>query len=81
MNKNPSPIIKWVGGKRALLPQLLPRLPRSYRTYHEPFLGGGALFCALRPRFSYLADANPELVALYRCIKTQPHALMRRWGE
>ncbi|CAA7616941.1 Dam family site-specific DNA-(adenine-N6)-methyltransferase [Magnetospirillum sp. UT-4] len=81
MNMPIAPIIKWVGGKRALLPHLLPRVPPGFRTYHEPFLGGGALFCALRPRFAYLADANPELVALYRAVKARPQALMRRMAE
>lgn len=73
-----SPVIKWVGGKRGLLPELLARMPPSFRTYHEPFLGGGALFCALRPAFAHLADTNPELVTLYRTIKAQPLALMQR---
>ncbi|MBC7907526.1 MAG: Dam family site-specific DNA-(adenine-N6)-methyltransferase [Rhodospirillaceae bacterium] len=73
-----SPVIKWVGGKRGLLPELLARLPASLRTYHEPFLGGGALFCALRPASAHLADTNAELVTLYRVIKAQPLALMQR---
>jgi len=42
------PFVKWVGGKRRLLPQLLARLPAAFKNYHEPFLGGGALFFALR---------------------------------
>ncbi|HLO77776.1 MAG TPA: Dam family site-specific DNA-(adenine-N6)-methyltransferase [Magnetospirillum sp.] len=81
MNIKPAPIVKWVGGKRSLLPELLPRMPAAFRTYHEPFLGGGALFCAVRPRFAYLADANADLIALYRSIKVQPHALMRRVSD
>lgn len=81
MNTLPTPVVKWVGGKRCLLPELLPRMPATFRTYHEPFLGGGALFCAARPRFAYLADANADLIALYRSIKAQPHALMRRVSD
>ncbi len=42
------PFVKWVGGKRSLLPQLLDRLPAAFNNYYEPFLGGGALFFALR---------------------------------
>ena len=35
------PFLKWVGGKRSILPELIPRLPTSYKSYYEPFLGGG----------------------------------------
>lgn len=72
------PIVKWIGGKGRLLPELVSRLPGRFKTYHEPFIGGGALFFAIRPRFAYLADANPELVNLYQCIKREPGALMDR---
>lgn len=40
-------IVKWAGGKRKLLPELLARMPKFFRRYHEPFFGGGALFFAL----------------------------------
>lgn len=41
------PFVKWVGGKRSLLGELLSRAPKNFRRYHEPFLGGGAFFFAL----------------------------------
>lgn len=51
----PRPFIKWVGGKRQLLPALLPILDRlgvqdvmaGRGRFFEPFLGGGAVFFAL----------------------------------
>ncbi|MDE2951008.1 MAG: DNA adenine methylase [Chloroflexota bacterium] len=42
------PFVKWVGGKRSLLPELLARIPAQFNNYYEPFIGGGALFFALR---------------------------------
>jgi DNA adenine methylase len=65
------PFLKWVGGKRQLLPELLKRVPTSYGTYHEPFVGGGALFFALQPKhvLSVLSDANLELVTTYRAVQ------------
>jgi DNA adenine methylase len=38
------PILKWAGGKRQLLSELTALFPVSYETYHEPFVGGGAVF-------------------------------------
>ena len=67
------PFLKWAGGKTALLPEILPRLPKKIKTYYEPFVGGGAVFFALAAegRFerAVLGDANQELVETYFSIK------------
>jgi DNA adenine methylase len=63
------PFLKWAGGKAQLLPELLARVPGIYETYREPFLGGGALFWALRPQKAVLSDANLELVRTWRAVK------------
>ena len=42
------PFVKWVGGKRSLLNELLRRIPNDFNNYYEPFVGGGALFFALK---------------------------------
>lgn len=77
----PRPFVKWAGGKRQLLPQLLSRVPRSFRRYHEPFVGGGALFFALRgrqllPQGARLADINPELVNAYQVVRDRVETLI-----
>jgi DNA adenine methylase len=62
------PFLRWAGGKTQLLSQLLEHVPDQYGTYHEPFLGGGALFFTLRPRFAELGDMNVRLVNAYDCL-------------
>ena len=47
-NLTPKPFVKWVGGKRSLIKELMSRMPSGFNNYYEPFLGGGALFFALR---------------------------------
>jgi DNA adenine methylase len=78
---NAAPFVKWAGGKRRLLPQLLARLPRRMTTYFEPFVGGGAVFFALanERRFerAVLGDDNAELIEVYRVVRDDPETLVR----
>lgn len=74
----PKPFLKWAGGKARLLPELLKRAPSTFGVYHEPFLGGGALFFALRPKLSSLSDANASLIATYRVVRDRAEALIGR---
>ena len=55
------PCIRWVGGKKQLLPQLLALLPKEFDTYYEPFVGGGALYFALEPKLTFLSDTSAGL--------------------
>jgi len=63
------PFLKWVGGKRQLVPHLVARAPRSFGQYFEPLVGGGALFFHLRPREAVVADANERLIRTYRVVR------------
>lgn len=65
----PRPFLKWVGGKGQLIEQYQPFIPKQFRTYHEPFLGGGAVFFHLLPKQAFLTDINPELVNVYLCVR------------
>ena len=71
------PFLKWAGGKRKLLPKLLSFLPERIGTYHEPFMGGGALFFALaaqQPRrfeAACIADGNQRLMRCYRAVRDE----------
>ncbi len=75
-NKLVSPVVKWVGGKRQLLPILTPMLPKRISTYCEPFLGGGALLFSKQPKKAFVNDINPELINLYQVIKNDVDALI-----
>ncbi|MEK9156739.1 MAG: DNA adenine methylase [Patescibacteria group bacterium] len=72
------PFLKWVGGKGQLLPELLKRVPESFGTYFEPFLGGGAVYFALKPKKAVLNDLNDHLITSFRVIKNDTSALIRR---
>jgi DNA adenine methylase len=71
------PFVKWAGGKTSLLPELLRRVPPRFGAYFEPFLGGGALFFALRPARAVLGDINEDLISAYLEVRDDPEGLMR----
>lgn len=71
------PILKWVGGKRQLLPELIEHLPEKYNRYFEPFIGGGALFFYLSPKDAVINDYNSDLINLYNVVKNNPIELMK----
>ena len=78
----PRPFLKWAGGKGQLLPELLARLPDRFRAYHEPFVGSGALFVALREagklRATHLSDANEHLIQAYEAVRDDVEAVIER---
>lgn len=77
----PKPFVKWVGGKRSLLPQLDTLLPVDIGTYAEPFVGGGAMFFHLHIgrlfERAIIADQNQELIHTWSIVRDQPSQLLR----
>src|SRR5258708_29752512 len=75
--RKPRPILKWAVGKGRLLPQILPYLPpNGVARYFEPFVGGAAMFFAIRPTQSFLFDINSEFIELYRILRDIPKELI-----
>jgi DNA adenine methylase len=70
------PFVKWAGGKRQLVEELLRSRPRKYHRFIEPFIGGGALFFALRPANAYISDINEELINIYTVVRDNVDALI-----
>lgn len=81
------PFIKWAGGKRGLLPELLARIPTQFNNYFEPFVGGGALFFEMKQlgllenKSVYLFDKNSELMNTYQVVKAHPKDLIAMLTE
>ncbi|WP_245299852.1 DNA adenine methylase [Weissella confusa] len=75
------PFIKWVGGKRQLLPELAKYVPENFGTYFEPFLGGGTFLLSLEPNKAIVNDFNPELANVWRVVRDQPDELLAQLVE
>ena len=84
--REPRPVVKWVGGKTKLLPELLARMPPSFERYYEPFAGGAALFFRVAPTRAagsvVLGDANADLIAMYRAVADDVESVIARlWSH
>lgn len=65
------PFLRWAGGKSWIVKHLRPLLSEcSFVNYHEPFLGGGAVFFSLTHHGRmFLSDSNRELIETYVSIR------------
>ena len=74
------PVLKWAGGKRQLLNDLIKYMPDNFDKYYEPFIGGGSFLIKLysmdKINTAVISDLNTDLYNLYITIKTNPYALI-----
>lgn len=77
----PSPVLRWAGSKRRLLPALLSAVPSNFGCYYEPFVGSACLFFALSPSKAILGDVNSDLIDAYDVIRSQPARVARAVHE
>ena len=75
-NKLVAPVVKWVGGKRQLLDEITPLLPKRITSYCEPFLGGGAVLFSIQPNKAIVNDLNQDLITVYEVIRDDVEGLL-----
>lgn len=64
------PPLKWAGGKRWLVPYLIPLWnEHAHRRLVEPFCGGLAVTLGLQPRRALLNDVNPHLMNFFAWLR------------
>lgn len=71
-----APVVKWVGGKRQLLNDIAPLLPKKMTSYCEPFLGGGAVLFSIQPKKAVLNDINKDLITVYEVVRDDVEGLI-----
>lgn len=71
------PFLKWAGGKQRLLPHLREVLPPGKRLI-EPFLGAGSVFLGTDYPEYLLGDANPDLMAVWVALQSNPAEYVSR---
>lgn len=75
------PFVKWAGGKTQLLYEIDTRLPQNYNKYIECFVGGGALYCYLKPGEAIINDKNRQLINCYIQIRDNADKLIKKLTE
>jgi DNA adenine methylase len=65
-----SPLLRWAGSKRQVVPLLLGKAPCAYKRYVEPFAGSASLFFALKPASALLSDSNEELIGFMQQVRS-----------
>lgn len=73
-----TPFLKWPGGKNWFVKKYIDIIPKEYNRYFEPFLGGGAVFFALRPKKAVISDRNEDLINLYNIMRDNPAELAKK---
>lgn len=76
-NSSVTPFLKWAGGKRQLVNEITKYVPKKYKTYYEPFVGGGAILFALKPKKAIINDINFELMNVYEVVRDDVDLLVK----
>ena len=69
-------MLKWVGGKRQLLPEIVPMINEKSTLYVEPFIGGGAVLFNMQPKKAIINDYNQELINVYKTVRDNLEELL-----
>ena len=81
-NRRITPFLRWTGSKRWFTKSHIGDfLPCTFERYHEPFLGGGAVFFHLQnmptnDKTYYLSDSNAELINAYVQLRDNPYVVI-----
>jgi len=74
-------LLKWIGNKQRFAHEIAAYFPLESRTYHEPFLGSGAVLGTLAPKRAFASDVFEPLMAIWQTLKDSPHTLKKWYAE
>jgi DNA adenine methylase len=76
-----SQLLKWVGNKQRLAHEIVSYFPARFGTYHEPFLGSGAVLATLAPDRAIGSDVFGPLMEIWKTLKASPDRLRSWYAE
>ena len=64
------PFLRWAGGKKWLVRRIITSFDVSkFSSYHEPFVGGGAMLFYFQPKNAFISDSNEQLIQTYITVR------------
>ena len=74
-------LLKWIGNKQRFAHEIADFLPERFGTYHEPFLGSGAVLGTIAPPRAFGSDCFGPLVGIWQTLKRDPDLLVSWYAE
>jgi len=71
-------LLKWIGNKQRFAHEIVSHFPDSWRNYHEPFLGSGAVLGTLKPKKAFASDIFSPLIEIWQTLHDTPD-LLKHW--
>src|SRR5947209_19222446 len=73
-------LLKWIGNKQRFAHEIVSYFPEHFNTYHEPFLGSGAVLGTLMPERALASDSFKPLIEIWQTLCESPKTL-KKWYE
>lgn len=74
-------LLKWIGNKQRMAEEIAGHFPSSFNTYHEPFVGSGAVLATVAPKWGRASDSFAPLIEIWRTLKDNPKQLVAWYSE
>lgn len=71
-------LLKWIGNKQRFAHEIISHFPARFGTYHEPFLGSGAVLGVLSPNKAEASDSFLPLIQIWQALKEDPE-IVKNW--
>jgi DNA adenine methylase len=76
-----SGLLKWIGNKQRFAHEIASYFPHDFGTYHEPFIGSGAVLATLSPHRAVGSDSFAPLVEIWQTLRRSPERLKQWYAE
>lgn len=74
-------LLKWVGNKQRMAPQIISLFPEHWNTYFEPFLGSGGVLGNLAPNRGVGSDVLKPLMDIWLWLRDDPERLIASYAK
>jgi DNA adenine methylase len=74
-------LLKWIGNKQRFAHEIISYFPARYETYHEPFLGSGAVLGTLAPGNALASDVFKPLVDIWTAVRQSPEEVKAWYSD